>query len=493
MKSILLKMLAIVGVLFVTSCSSDDEESTLNLSKTRVEFSRSTGTQKVSVDTNVDSWTAMASGAEWVKASGSGSSLVIKVEENTTIHSRTAEVLVFAGEATAKLEVKQKGAEGSAVVTPESLELNENQGETVFEVEANDDNWTVETDADWLTLTQNKRRGEVKVVYADNKTSTARTAKILVKVGNSIVEVNVTQSGSLLYFLPYLEFDGATKDAIKQFEEGRGSKFEKDLSGGASLTFSTSSKVFNKLVYLVTDKYEVVFVDAIDLNTFYSYAEGFYKFLKEKGFTEIYADDYDIEMYFNEEKRIRATIDTNYKANTASIKYEYIPKQTGSYTTFKKLPTLPVEWGASKVDVETYEASNGGTLKEEKEDNVGGYYFVEYNVSNSSEEGDVFYRQYNIAKADSQYYKAGFGYIERHMRNYELAFFQTSDSRYVLTEEFMKLCEKQGYKYKGKVQQFDIFINTAKNTVIKVGAGPDADGNGYLKFIMDRLDRDKGK
>ncbi len=502
MKSILLKMLTIVGVLFLTSCSSGDEEITLNLSKKVVQFNKATGEQKITIDTNADNSVAVSSTA-WTKASISGNSLIIKVEENQTIYERTADVMVVAGGVVAKLEVKQKGADGTAVVTPEKLELNENGGQIEVEVEANDDNWTAESDVDWVEVEAVQKKGFLRVNYKANEAEEARSGKITIKVGNSNIEIAVTQSGVLLYFLPYLEFEGATMKKIKDFEIARGNTIKDDGKGGKDkgkggwIEVNTSSKVFDKVNYLyVENRLEFIRVDVRDADdksgdkaTLQKYAKGFEKYLLDNGFVTVEELD---NTYYNEEKRVKAILQGS-GSYQASVRYEYIPKQTESYPTFDSVPVIDnLNWGMGEQDIETFEANNGGVKNEEQSNSNTDWSDWKFDIDNPTDKGRTYKRRYIIGKdSETSIFKTGLLYYEQVLRNYEMAYFQTNDGRFVLTNEFKQLMENEGYKYKGNNQTYDIFVNKSKNYKVMVAAGPDKDGNIFLVINIERLDKYK--
>ncbi len=95
MKRILIATLAIVGILFATSCSKDDKEETmLTLSKKSITFKNTGGEQSITVTSNED-WSA--EGSSWIEVKKQEKELILKVAPNKTLEVLTGEVKVKAG------------------------------------------------------------------------------------------------------------------------------------------------------------------------------------------------------------------------------------------------------------------------------------------------------------------------------------------------------------------------------------------------------------
>ncbi len=105
MKRISVAMLMIVGLLFVTSCSEDNEETTLTLSKKTVTFKSDGGEQSIMVTSNED-W--KVEGDSWIETKKQEKELILKVAPNKTLETLTGEVKVTAGGLVEVVKVTQE-------------------------------------------------------------------------------------------------------------------------------------------------------------------------------------------------------------------------------------------------------------------------------------------------------------------------------------------------------------------------------------------------
>ncbi len=491
MKKFLLGMLAIVGLLFVTSCSSDDssgfEESTLSIQKNEVKFTKDSGKKSIAVTTDATKWSAIGS-ADWIKATRNGNQLEITVSENTSIKAREGKVLIVAGTSSADVLVKQEGAKGSASINLENIEITQYDGNLTIDVIANDVNWTATTDADWLTLTPKTQKYELDIAYKENTERTDRTAKIIITIGNTNKEITVKQSGILFYLLPYLDFRGNARD-IKEFEFARRSDMVDRTPDASDWIFNTRSPYLWRTRYFMKDasgnSFQEAHTYARGVAEFKKELPGLITFLKENGFKPEEGKD---NIYHNEEKSVSAEFRIIEDQNIAAVVYVYIPKQDKAYPTFKKFPDMPeLVWGATNEDIKAYEASHDGTLNTEqsKIDPTQMYDFLLYSVNSNANEVP-FMRMYMTGHDNmgGVMFKDGLIIKDAFYKNTELAYYKAITGYYYMTKEFLKLAKDNGYgePIQGTNDYTD-FINTTNNTTMKVKVKDDT-----LEIIFMRTD-----
>ncbi len=476
MKRFLVMMLAIVGVLFATSCSDDEDENSLTLSKTAFEFEQGASNTEVTVTTDVENWFPIKS-ADWIELEVKDDKLIIKVAENKTLSNRKDKILVIAGNVNAAIEVTQKAAKGDAVINPENVVLQDFKGVKMVEVIANDKNWTAKTDADWLTLTAKPYKSELWIKHAKNEKIEDRTAKITLTIGGIDKVIEVRQNGLQFYLLPYMNFSGDFED-VTDFEAERRNKFAFKMQD--SYIFDTRSALFNMIYYIIKDtgtNYIEAKVYVKDAALFKEKRAEFNSFLVKKGFVKEKED-----VYFNSEYSVRASI------SDGLVVYRYIPVQKGDYSTFKKFPYIDLNWGDTNENVANYEKKHKGTFNENNSivDNPEQPFdLLEYDVEADNDE-IPYLRQYVVGKKGNGKLKEGLVVTTQFFKKLELAFFEV-DGKYAPTKEFIKLAENEGFTYIGGPDNLNAynFIKESTNTGMSVTMSKD--GKSFY-ILMNRLD-----
>ncbi len=473
MQKILITILAITGMLFAISCGKDDDGgATVALSEKVFEFTTDGGAKSLIV-TAKEEWLAV--GAEWIHTKKDGNKLTVSVDVNRTIQDREGVVAVSAGNAVEFLTVKQKAAVADAVVTPNSIVVEDSVGEIVLEVNATDEDWFAKTDADWLTVTPKQHRAEMVIAYAKNEIEDDRVADVIVTVGKVEKIVQVRQLGKMFFLLPYSKIGVATVEEVKEFEAARMNKFE-DSGYDDFLSFKTRSKdmfpdLFYKIEYGVVAKARIA---AFSGKRMEKELPAFKEWLKGKGFVE--KSEF---LLINKEMGLSVKIDIaeDYSGSKyADILFDPVIIQDKDYPTFKEFPYLFAEWGAKKDKIDAYEAGKGGIYNEAQSEiggvdpNTGEPYrddFLFYDVPENKQGNEKEYSRSYLVYRDNQP-KPGLYVSFQLMRNTEVAYFMYK-GRPTLTKEFKELCEQEGFTYLGKSQgNFDKFYSIDKELVFKI-------------------------
>jgi len=174
----------------------------LSVTKNALEFSAEGGVENVDVVTNVKSWESNSS-SNWMKIARSGVDFSVVVEKYTdTSKDRVGEITVKAGDAKpVTVTVTQKASVPvTLTVDPKSLSFGaDDTGVKPAAVTTNATNWDFNCNANWLTVTKQGNKLNVKPNSA-NTGSSQRTASITVTAGNADpVTVQVIQAGKSLY------------------------------------------------------------------------------------------------------------------------------------------------------------------------------------------------------------------------------------------------------------------------------------------------------
>lgn len=456
MKKIFLAMLAIAAMVLGTSCSNDDgdDDATLLLSETSLDLAQTASETNLTVTTNQNEWSAIGS-AEWMDVSKNGNTLVLKTLENTSTVARKGKVLVIAGNANATVEVVQKGAEGSATITPEEIAVGQYASEYKVDVNANTKDWSATTDAAWITLTAKPYKSELVVEVTENTVREERIGKIILTVGAVNKEITVKQSGILFFLTPYTEI-GSSISKIIEFETARKSILVKQPDGlfnNSFWDFNTTSPMFSKIRYNVKDEvYKEAVSFAADKEILKTELDNFKAFLEKNGFTK--KEDL---IYHNEEKSLEVKIEP--ESQDPHVVYKYVPKQPQAYPTFAKFPYGYMGWGKIKADIDVFESKNAGVLNEELskiDDPETKFDYLYYDVKDSK---DLEARAYFVYPADQP--NPGMVETAQYYTNKNLVFYEDKGDIY-FTNEFTKLYQKEGFKYKG-FNKWHRFENTEKN------------------------------
>lgn len=453
MKKNLFAILMLVGILFTTSCKSEVEEPTLTLSETATIILPKIASEKaITVTTNQSEWSSMTN-ADWIELLQSGNTLNIKASLNATTAKRKGEVLVMAGGIARKLVVEQEASDITIVAIPDKLEVDQWGGKYQFDVDANTQNWTVASDAEWVKVVAKPYKSEVVIEVAENVAREARVAKLTLTGGTTAKEFTLTQSGIMYYIMPYLKF-GATFRELKEFEAARKSEVVEDLNyvfGGPYL-FHTQSPAFPAILYgfaneklsgmevQISDKKVVLdkaFDDMMIANNF--------KLITSTAKSKVFELD-------QEKTVIRATVSTE---NKGTIVYAVIPKQTQTYKTFAAFPYGYCDFKGERADVEAWEKANGGTFNKSKsaEDPTKENNFLFFDVKKDP----ALARAYFVSNKTKKLVESAHYFTEMN-----LVFWEYEGAR-VVTNEFMALTQKEGFTYEGLNGTWHVFINEAKD------------------------------
>ncbi len=470
MKKVLVSMLAVVSILFATSCSKDENEDNakLILSEKSITFEAKATEKTVAVTTNQADWKVVGSSTEWIEVTRKENNLTIHVSTNQNINVRKGWVLVIAGNLNEKIDVTQAGADVSVTINPDNIEVDSDAGSITIDVVANDKEWTATTTADWVSLTPKNYKYELDLQFSENKKRTDRSAEIVIAIGETKKVISVIQKGILYYIFPSFGF-GSDAIAVKDFETARKSVLVEE-SGSKwfkKLEFKTKSSLFSKILYEFNSKrvYEKSSV-YFDKTKFTEEKDGIITFLKEKGFKQ---DTENKNIFYNKKESVQAEINTD----LGKIIYTLVIKQDKAYETFSSFPYGFYKWFATKEEIATYEAQNGGTLdagRGETKNNVEKQVFT----VNSTSKKAPYERMYEISLVG----KKGLHSSRQFFKNVNLAFYKAKDNNFYLTEEFLKLAKAEGFKFIGtRNDGYHIFVNTDKNTNMLIRASKFKENN----------------
>lgn len=450
--------------------SLEKEPTMLELDKPEVRLTKDKGEMVVSVKTNEESVVAI-SNRDWITAVPEGTSVKLVYDENKVIGQRDAVVLVQAGDLVKALKVTQEGNALDVTTVPEAIVLEPWDSEVTISVRVNGEGWTCTSATDWIKVTSLPWKKEVILRADANKSGGARQSEIIFQVEGEAgtVAVTVKQKEWPLFLLPYIDFEYGTMSLISHFEMERRSMINQTLTG--SVSFTTTSPMLSKIVYSFSTKGVMTAAQAYiaaDYTT--TDKDGETMITKEamhvidsallaEGFTEKQGE----LRYFNPGNRVVASIkDHTYGPN---IEYTFIPKQPQAYKTFDKIPYIPVAFGADYSEVEKYEQANGGVYNWAQNDDANNICMLEYKVPDSKEiKSRSYYLSWDASKQKVGALLATF----QEWSDINLVYWEYN-GRLIITEEFLALCEKDGFKYNGKSQngKMDVFINDSKGIQMK--------------------------
>lgn len=190
-------LVATIGLAFF-ACSFDDDTAdiiTVNCSPDRGAFTADGGTLGFAVSSSRGEWTAYSNDA-WinVQISSALDSVYVIAEANKTTEMREGQMVIKSGTERKYVPITQAAAVAISC-TPSSALLSAD-GETVeFNVTITPEaQWSVETDADWLTYTTTSN--SITLTAKANDTSIMRTASVVVKSGQMSTIIAISQKGN---------------------------------------------------------------------------------------------------------------------------------------------------------------------------------------------------------------------------------------------------------------------------------------------------------
>lgn len=183
----------LLGLLFLVSCSSDNENITFEVSTEQMEFSVDGGEQTMEVLSNVD-WEFDYT-AEWLLVRHQQGKVRVIVEENLALDKRNAEVnFLFDGKQMAKLTVSQEGV---------NFEIEEatyqvaSEGKTLSVPVKCNAKWIVENSQDWCDVSATDQG--MNIVVDRNYQMNERTGTISLKSGDVEQQIIIIQSACEWY------------------------------------------------------------------------------------------------------------------------------------------------------------------------------------------------------------------------------------------------------------------------------------------------------
>ena len=439
----------------------------LELDKPEVRLTKDKGELVVSVQTNEESVVAI-SNRDWITAVPEGKSVKLVYDENKVIGQRDAVVLVQAGDLVKALKVTQEGNALDVTTVPEAIVLEPWDSEVTISVRVNGEGWSCTSATDWIQVTSLPWKKEVILRAESNKSGGERQSELIFQVEGEAgtVSVPVKQKEWPLFLLPYIDFEYGTMSLISRFEMERRSMIKQTLTG--SVTFTTTSPMMSQIAYSFSTKGVMTAAQAYIAADYTTTDEdGETMITKEtmhvidsallaEGFTEKQGK----LRYFDPSTRVVASIkDHTYDPN---IEYIYIPKQPQAYKTFDKIPYIPVAFGADYSEVQKFEQENGGVYFPDGDqyDDANGLCYFEYKVPGSKQiKSRNYYLTWDAKKQKVGILLATF----QEWSDINLVYWEYN-GRLNITEEFLALCEKDGFKYNGKSQdgKMDVFINDTK-------------------------------
>lgn len=466
----LLIALLISGV--VPSCSDAGEgrkEQKLTLSSEEIVFPYEATSRGLAIESFGGEYTVVAS-QDWITTEKQVTGISVIVTENTSGEEREGKLVISAGELSKEVRIKQAGAPVTINVLPEQLSVAKGGGSETLQVVANTKSYEVSSLEEWIHITPNVDKGTVAVQIDENTTGTPRRGNINFVVANQVVKtVEVSQEGNVKLFLPYFKF-GATAEQVKQFEQERKSILnrEHDITGtGTQLAYGIKDQIFNEANYLVglkgMQQVSLFVKDGMlsDENKLL-----FEDYLRSQGFEERTLQGYETTlsltpkektMFINEQLQVKAELMKDRGQN--HYRFVYYPVQLKAQPTFSNFPYF--KKGATKAEVQNYEAGKGGTYSEEKSKiNYGTEGAMKDRLFYTGENEQTFSRIYYIYYQGQK--KQGLTQVSHYYSDHSSALYQGADGAYYLTREFIKLAKDNGYEYATYSSKLGYIFNNQK-------------------------------
>ncbi len=188
----------------VTVAVTQEATHSLSVSPTTINYAAGeTGSKSVTVtSTAPGNWTSTET-ADWLETTrSSDGKLVVTVNElNHSSVTRTAEITVTAGNATAVIvTVSQARTVNTLTLSPSSLEFGRTEtGSKTVTVTTDASRWSATKSASWLSISITGSTLTVTVTEA-NSGSSARSADIIIEAGSETRTLTVTQGDGALAF-----------------------------------------------------------------------------------------------------------------------------------------------------------------------------------------------------------------------------------------------------------------------------------------------------
>lgn len=225
MKRIFLLLLLLVPLCLLSACSSDDEISisTLEISKTTVDFKSEAGEQSVTITTNATAWSAR-SDKNWCHPTVSGKLLKISVDESEERLVREATVSVTADEQLKTIKVRQLGYDAAILIDQQAFEVEVVGGQINFSVTTN-----VEIEVtlpDWITEKPKSRSPEM---VTTEHTYVVKASTLENKRQGTILVAEVLPADAVETDTPVTAYVSVTQNGLNEYNAGTGEDIKGDI------------------------------------------------------------------------------------------------------------------------------------------------------------------------------------------------------------------------------------------------------------------------
>ncbi|WP_081966385.1 BACON domain-containing protein [Porphyromonas sp. COT-108 OH1349] len=404
-----------------------------------LDFSVEGGSKTIVITTNQKEWGAF-SNAEWVKTNQTSRELTINIEPNTTVQKREAEVSVVAGGLLRKIPIAQAGVPTEISVSQDRIDLLQRESTTRITVITNNKEWKSETNASWIQLSHVPGDNTLVVKVEENNDPSERNAKIFLKSGDKVREIEVLQKGLIHYILPIL-IPEATMAEVEELEERRGNSVEHNSSylNGGSHTYNVKSPIILDIKYTFSTKQLIGATLRTREQSMLIEPEFHQLFLKE-GF-ELKGDNGKERAYAVRKElpngtryEIVANVIYDVPRQEPRIEFNFIRRQPGPMPTFERLPFGygDLSKNTNLNTVVAWESTHGGKFSEKKSAN--NFYYFDVN-------DNTYIGRYYIFNQD------GKGLANMVCFTYDISkfFYRSNQNNYIPTDEFKALLKKEGF------------------------------------------------
>lgn len=484
-------------LLSLAGCRQQDvEEASVSLSAKDLTFAKDGGREVITVTSTGSEWSAFSTDSEWLTVSRSGDKLTVEASPNLKGHERKATVVVLAGAANGKIEVRQTKADIVLSLSDTEVTIPTRGGVKYVTLETNAETWSIEEideeTSKWLKIL--KGGGLLIFDVARNNTMEARTGYLYINIDGERKEISITQPGLTKFILPCPPTDFDMRRLI-DFELARGSEVMY-LSESAEYSnmklmgeykFLTPSKYMNMLTYYTNDARDNVYARA-ESTIWFKQGQSepvelkeFIEFLIENGYEKMPDPNTKWIFYRNTETRMRVAIKVVMDASVqgAKVQFDLLYVQPQPFATFDRVPLG--EAGVVDLLVQRKKLSEIMTL----EQSLGSAYISELTSMgevNPEETAIVTFkpqagnkteelRTYILYTTKSDPKKSPapelIGSPEQisfYWQDLSLALWDRGDGEMLMTREFEKLMTDAGYDYFYKKKEFYAFKKQYNDT-----------------------------
>ena len=472
MKKSLFSILMLLSVLFVASCSSDDDdfvEATLEVSTAQVTLSNSSMDQTVAITTNQTKWIATSPAeGDWLMLEQQGNNLVVRAMENLLVEERVSYILVMAGGAAEKVMVKQSAADIVLEASPGEINVPNTGGKYFVDITSNSANWTIEKESnvDWVIVKQFAGADIAELTVLKNESGAERTLKLFAKSGSKLEEIIINQAGgggSSKFLMPLLKHKPTQFD-ILDYEKENGSyllSFEAAMPSWGyyedMYDFAVKSSVFYSTTYEIDVRDGMLKeINMWSVQNAKDILSAEYKeFLEAHGF-EIESGETGFTGV-NSEKLFAITAITDVDADLGRVTFVRYSEQDKDYPTFDAFPFDRFAWlnnsAWNSTAIVAEEESDGNTI-----------------LSQDAEMIDVL-----IKEASHPLYERLF-FMENDLATEFITVWNDPNvgawspdeagQTWKLTTEFLALMEDAGFVFYMESQGSDFYFNAEKELMV---------------------------